>query len=151
MSLSVLVILLNWWWGIRCRPYKFFLRNHNVSGWLKGHPVGGFNIFISLSGKVAFQKKNHSPWWIRCWWSIAILVCWFRWEYEKNGSYLYFSFQEQSSRFPKTTIFLLYLCSFMSESCLTIRQNIGGMDMGAPSALIFFPLDRDEFPCFHVT
>ena len=60
MSLSVMMIFLNQWWGMCCRPFIVFLKIQNSPGWLKGHPIGGLNIFISLSGKVALQKAFFS-------------------------------------------------------------------------------------------
>ena len=58
-----------------------------MSGWLSGHQIGGLAIVVLLSGKVSLQKAFlQLPWERKCWCLMAMLVSWWRDEYDRNGS-----------------------------------------------------------------
>ena len=77
---------------------------------------------------------------------MAIMECWWRDKYEITSAKFLFLYQYLSPWLPRTKNRFLALCGLMSESRLTARQHIEGIDLGLPLALFILNIYTPLFP-----
>ena len=91
-------------------------------------------VFLLLSRVALHKAFLQSTFMRRLQCSMAIMECWWRDKYEITSAKFLFLYQYLSPWLPRTKNRFLDLCGLMSESRLTARQHIKGIDIGLPLA-----------------